>query len=91
MKVAWVWHGAKRAGRYATPAARVGISRVPWSRPERHSSSSFRIDHSSATAGQLPLTRFLYSVYVLIAFALREYRVIDRSDDPKGKLQLAVF
>jgi hypothetical protein len=40
-------------------------------------------------AGQLP--RFLYSVYVLIALALGEYRVVDRSADPKGKLQLTVF
>jgi hypothetical protein len=34
---------------------------------------------------------FLYSVYILIAFALREYRVIDRTADVKGKLQLTVF
>jgi hypothetical protein len=33
----------------------------------------------------------LYSVYILIAFALREDRVIDRTADVKGKLQLTVF
>jgi hypothetical protein len=33
----------------------------------------------------------LYSVYVLIALALGEYGAIDRSADPKGKLQLTVF
>ena len=38
---------------------------------------------------QLP--GFLYRVYVLIAFPLGEYRVIDRTADAKGKLQLAVF
>src|SRR5579864_5150272 len=40
-------------------------------------------------AGQLP--RCLYSVYVLIAFPFGKYRVIDRSVDSKGKLQLTVF
>src|SRR4029077_6548573 len=39
--------------------------------------------------GQLP--GFLYRVYVLIALALGKYRVIDRSADPKWKLQLTVF
>jgi len=34
---------------------------------------------------------FLYSVYVLIVLALGEWRVIDRSADPKGKLQFTVF
>jgi hypothetical protein len=33
----------------------------------------------------------LYSVYVLIALALGECGAIDRSADPKGKLQLTVF
>jgi hypothetical protein len=33
----------------------------------------------------------LCSVYVLIALALGEYGAIDRSADPKGKLQLAIF
>jgi len=44
-----------------------------------------------SSVGHRPLARFLYRVYVLIAFALGEYRVIDRSGDPKGKLQLTVF
>ncbi len=39
--------------------------------------------------GQLP--RFLDSVYVLITFPLGKYRAIDRSADPKGKLQLTVL
>jgi hypothetical protein len=38
-----------------------------------------------------PSLRFWYSVYVLIAFPLGKYRAIDRSPDPKGKLQLTVF
>ncbi len=33
----------------------------------------------------------LRSVYILIALALGEYGAIDRSADPKRKLQLAVF
>jgi hypothetical protein len=33
----------------------------------------------------------LYSVYVLTALALGEYRVINLSGDPKGKLQFAIF
>jgi hypothetical protein len=33
----------------------------------------------------------LHGVYVLIALALGECRTIDRSADPKGKLQLTVF
>ena len=43
------------------------------------------------TVGHLPSPRFLYSVNVLIALSLGEYRVIDRSDDPKRKLQLTVL
>jgi len=53
------------------------------------------VDEFSPWAGfvrrQLRLTRFLYSVYVFIAFALGEYRVVHGSGDPKGKLQLTVF
>jgi hypothetical protein len=52
---------------------------------------NFRVDHSSRTVGHLPLPRFLYRVYVLIAVALGEYWVIDRPADPKGKLQLTVL
>jgi hypothetical protein len=37
------------------------------------------------------LLGFLYSIYVLFTFPLEEYRAIDRSADPKGKLQLTVF
>src|SRR5258706_2756331 len=39
----------------------------------------------------LPSPRFLYGVYVLIAIAFGKYRVIDRTADSKGKLQLTVF
>ena len=64
---------------------------VAW-RHSFHSSDTIRVgDHSSGTVRHVPSPRFLYSVYVLIALALGEYRVIDRSADPKGKLQLAVF
>jgi hypothetical protein len=34
---------------------------------------------------------FLYGVYVLIAIVFGKYRVIDRTADSKGKLQLTVF
>jgi hypothetical protein len=34
---------------------------------------------------------FLYSVHVLVTFALGKHRAIDRSADPKGKLQLTIF
>ena len=34
---------------------------------------------------------FLCSVHVLIALTLGKYGAIDRSADPKGKLQLTVF
>jgi hypothetical protein len=36
-------------------------------------------------------TMILHGVYVLIALALGEYGAIDRSADPKWKLQFAVF
>lgn len=39
----------------------------------------------------LPSPMLLWSVYVLIALALGEYRVIDRSADAKWKLQLTVY
>jgi hypothetical protein len=33
----------------------------------------------------------MYGVHVFIALAFGEYRAIDRSADPEGKLQLTVF
>ena len=39
----------------------------------------------------LPSPVLLWSVYVLIALTLGKYGTIDRSADPKGKLQLTVF
>src|SRR5882762_2059348 len=39
----------------------------------------------------LPSPRFLYGVYVLIAIAFGKYRVIYRTADSKGKLQLTAF
>lgn len=53
-----------------------------------------RLDLDSLLADiphHLPSLRFLYSVYVLIAFPLGKYRVVDRTADAKGKLQLTVF
>jgi hypothetical protein len=39
----------------------------------------------------LPSPLILYGVYVLISLALGEYGAVDRSTDPKGKLQPTVF
>src|ERR1700737_184956 len=39
----------------------------------------------------LPSPLIWYRVYVLISLALGEYGAVDRSTDPKGKLQLTVF
>ena len=44
-----------------------------------------------ARLSHLPLPTLLYSVYVLVALTLGKYGAIDRSADPKGKLQLTVF
>ena len=44
-----------------------------------------------AFRGYLPSAMFLHSVDVLIALTLGKYGAIDRSADPKGKLQLTVF
>ena len=38
----------------------------------------------------LPSTRFLCSVYILVAFPLGKYWAIDRSGYTKGKLQFTV-
>jgi hypothetical protein len=52
---------------------------------------SISIEDGRAVCMTSGLAGFLYSVYVLIAFAFGEYRVIDGAADAKGKLQLAVF
>jgi hypothetical protein len=44
-----------------------------------------------ARLSRLPSSRFLGSVHVLIALSLGKYGTIDRSANPKGKLQLTVF
>jgi hypothetical protein len=78
-----------------------------WNRPERRffrlvtHRKSQRIsasNHDQSRSGSFRMSfihlsspMFLYSVYVLLAFPLGKYRVINGSADPKGKLQLPVF
>jgi hypothetical protein len=52
---------------------------------------AFELRWPGARPNHLPSPMFLYSVYVFVALAFGKYRVIDRSADPKGKLQLAVL
>lgn len=39
----------------------------------------------------LPSPRFLHDVYVFVALPLGEYRIVDRSADPKGNRNLPSF
>jgi hypothetical protein len=63
--------------------------------PRSKSLSQLTLDQPTppiATIPSRPLSpMILYSVYVLIALALGKYGAINRSADPKRKLQLTVF